>query len=260
MRPESKRRLFQIGSRWMAPAGIRSLSSPPEASYPSLASPERWTMPLWASSATEEDRLLSGETAAPPRDDVGRLPQKAPLAASWRGATPEDAPPAEAFARASWSVLPVGGRPLVFVAFVTRSIIGIIRPLPLPKLLSVSGPAGTSLLATGRSSLDLFRASAAVLATSSAFIRASVHGLIFTAAGFLPCSAAGLFPTERNDPPTSGRATSNCRQERRGKDSWRVIYCNHLLEQARREEEEEPGGPRGTAEEGCTRRRHGGSW
>ena len=80
----------------------------------------------------------------------------------------------------------------------------------MSKLLSLSEGYGACLLATGCKILDFFLASAAVFETSSAFSRANVHGLIFTAGGFLfltGSSIAVFFPSELTD-PVSGGTTS----------------------------------------------------
>ncbi|KAJ0896228.1 hypothetical protein HanRHA438_Chr08g0332481 [Helianthus annuus] len=61
--------------------------------------------------------------------------------------------------------------------------------------------------------LDFFRASAAAFDTSSAFKRANVHGLIFTAAGFFffMGSSTVLLPSELTE-PVSGGTTSYCKK------------------------------------------------
>ncbi|MFS8031780.1 hypothetical protein Hanom_Chr17g01549981 [Helianthus anomalus] len=86
-----------------------------------------------------------------------------------------------------------------------------------PKLLSLSSLfepiCPTSFLDTGCRILDFFRASAAALETSSAFNRAKVHGLIFTAAEFffLMGSSSVFFPSELTE-LVSGGTTSYCKQ------------------------------------------------
>ncbi|KAK3421868.1 hypothetical protein EUGRSUZ_G02470 [Eucalyptus grandis] len=100
--------------------------------------------------------------------------------------------------------------------FLLLSGLGIIRRLLLPKFLSASRPKGDSRLTTGWSILDLFLASAAAFEISSAFKRASVHGLIFTAPGFFffgGSSPTVFLPKELTD-PVSGGTTSNWRRDK----------------------------------------------
>jgi hypothetical protein len=95
----------------------------------------------------------------------------------------------------------------LFSCFLLLSIVGtILRPL-LPKLLPGSSLEAWSCLTTGCRILDFFLTSAAALATSSAFSRANVQGLILTAPEFFffsGSSLSDLFPSELTEPVSVG--------------------------------------------------------
>lgn len=247
-----KRRLLQFIDLWTIREGTRSLSSPPDASYPSLVDLDSGN-PFWAarppvdrsvnrldSSAPDEEtrngwisgesKLLSGEEATMPAElDIARLVWKALRASSWRGARLVDVSVkflstalAETIVRGSIGKS-AGRRTLLLARLLLLSGLGTIRRLLLPKLLFDSSPKGASRLTTGCRILDFFLASAAAFEISSAFNRANVHGLIFTAGFFflIGSSPTVFFPNELTD-PVSGGTTSNW--GKRWKNNCHLIF------------------------------------
>jgi hypothetical protein len=260
--PDAKRRLLQFVDLWKILEGTRSLSSPPEASYPSLVDLDSG-IPLWetapaadkpvsrlASSGPDEEtrngwisgesKLLSGEEATIPAElDIARLVWKALRASSWRGAklvddslNPFSTSLTETVGRGSRG-RSAGRRTRLLARLLLLSGLGTIRRPLLPKLLSGSRPKGASRLIIGCKILDFFLASAAAFETSSPFNRANVHGLIFTAPGFLflICSSRDIFPNELTD-AVSGGTTSNCKKYRNyssiNKQNHMILACYNI--------------------------------
>lgn len=235
-----KGRLFQFDDLCTILLGTLSLSSPPEASYPSLAdldngipilavgpavgSPLSCRAPLgpeeetWNGWISGESKLLSGEEPTISAElDMARLVWKALLASNWRAELIDVSKKLllaifEGRAVGGFIGRSAGSLTCLFSRLRLLSGFGVIKcPLP-PKLLLVSRPRGVSPLTTGRRILDFFRASEAALEMSSAFNWARVHGRIFTAPGFLFLIGSSPFfgPRELTE-LVSGGTTSNCK-------------------------------------------------
>lgn len=144
--------------------------------------------------------------------DIARLVRKALRASSCSGAKLVDVSGMRSFL--AETLVRSAGRRIRLLGRLRLLLSGfgtIRRLLLLPKLPFVSRPNGVSLLTTGCKILDFFLASAAAFETCSAFKRARVHGLIFTAVGFfflIGSSVTVFLPNELTD-PESGGTTSN---------------------------------------------------